>query len=222
MSDPIGIDDFKDWILGLPDILRNLDDHPATTALWREYCRIVHRRSPQWQGMIEKAVNAAKLFFGDDAPEMVFNPNLFTPYSADFVRMGNRIVTISSAPDAETMLHETMHTAIAKYRDKLISFAEVFGLGTFADKDKMMQFGYMEDESAESAANVIEECCVRALAVTLSGGSDERLQFHAEYGCTSVPFIASRIRRMKPSYTSLNEFIRNILDEMKKEKGTQI
>jgi len=215
VNDPIGAEDFKEWITELPDILREIDTKPVTALLWNEYCRIVDNRSPEWHDMIKKAVNAVEIFFGNNAPEIAFNPNLFTPYSADFVRIGNRIITISYTPDAETMLHETIHTAVAKYRDKITAYAEAQGLGNFADKNKMMEFGYMENESADSAAHVIEECFVRAIAVTLSGGNDERLRFHAEYGCNSVPFIASYIRRIKLSYANLGELIHDVLDKMK-------
>lgn len=218
ISDPIGIEDFKCWISELPNILREMDSNPATALLWKEYCRIVGMRSLEWNDMTEKAVNASKIFFGDDAPEMVFNPNLFTPYCADFVRIGNRIITISYTPDAETMLHETMHTAVAKYRVKISNYAETHGLGNFADKNKMIEFGYMEDESAASAAHVIEECFVRAIAVTLSGKNDERLRFHAEYGCNSVPFIASYVKHMKLSFANLGEFIQDVLNKMKTQK----
>lgn len=211
ISDPIDEDDFRSWILELPDALRAIDTHSAMSALWHEYCHIIDTRSAAWREMVDKAVQAARTFFGDAVPDMVFNPNLFTPYSADFVRMGHRVVTISSVPDAETMLHETMHTAVAQHRDIITAFAETHGLGNFADREKMIEFGYMEDDSATSVAHVIEECFVRALAVVLSGGSDERLQFHAEYGCGSVPFIASRTRRVEPSISTLRELIVDVL-----------
>jgi hypothetical protein len=199
LSDPIGIEDFNDWISKLPVFLRLMDEHLATPALWNEYCRIVNSRSCEWNAMIEKAAYAVRAFFNDDAPEMLFSPNLFTPYNADFVRIGNRIVTISSVPDIETMLHETMHTAIAKYRLEIMRYAKTYGLSAFANKEKMLEFGYMEDESVASIAHVIEECLVRALSVVLSGGSEERLRFHAQYGCDSVPFIASCVRVINPT-----------------------
>lgn len=214
VSDPVGADDFKMWIAGLPEALRSMDSHPASAALWREHCRIVEARSSEWRGMLEKAARAAKGFFGDDAPEMAFCPNLFTPYSADFVRKGNRIITISSAPDAETMLHETMHPIVAQSRPEIAAFAEKHGVGAFADKEKMMELGYMADGSAASAAHAIEECFVRALSVVLAGGGDERLCSHAEYGCTSVPFIASRLSKMNLPAATLGELIADVLGDM--------
>lgn len=216
IADPIGQDDFMEWILQLPFFLRLLEEHPAAPALWSDYCRIVENRSPDWRAMLEKAARAARAFFGDDAPEMAFCPNLFTPYSADFVRVGKRIVTISSAPDAETMLHETMHVAVAEYRMEITSFARTYGLGAFADRGRMMEFGYMADESASSAAHAIEECFVRALSTVLSGQNGERPQVHVRYGFDSVPFIASRVGRTRPTYQTLGGFIGDVLDEMKK------
>jgi hypothetical protein len=207
LSDPIGIDDFMAWVSEAPAYLRLLHDHPLIPAIWDEYCQIIDKRSHKWRAMIDDAVGAANSFISSAEMEMVFNPNLFQPYSADFVRIGNRIVTISSTPDAETMLHETMHTVIARHREKILAFAVEHGLASFANRDTMMELGYMEDESATSIAHVIEECFVRALSVVLSGGSEERLQFHARYGCDSVPFIAQSIRREKTTSASLERLI---------------
>jgi hypothetical protein len=73
----------------------------------------------------------------------------------------------------------------------------------------------MKDDSGASAAHVIEECFVRALAVVLSGGDDERLKFHAGYGFTSVPHIASYIRSMQLSYINLVELVSKVLKEVR-------
>ena len=217
LTDPIGLDDFKSWICGISSHLLDLNAHPAVQTLWNEYCRIIGNRSCQWERMVQKAHTAAQRFFGHDAPEMVFNPNLFTQFSADFVRIGNRIVTISAVPNAETMLHETMHTAIAKYRGEITRFAETYGLASFANREKMMEYGYMADESAASAAHGIEECFVRAFAVVFSGGSEERLQFHRRYGCDAVPKIAALIRQINPDNQSLGCFIKDVLLEVVKQ-----
>lgn len=221
INDPISLEDFKEWISETSSFLQLLDQHPSITAIWDEYCRVVKSRSLEWEVMIKKAVEAAQIFFGDDTPEIVFTPNLFTPYSVDFVRIGNRIITISSNPDAETMLHETLHTAIAKYRSEIMTFAEVHGLTVFADKTKMIEFGYLENDSASSIAHVIEECFVRAFSVVFSGGNEDRLQFHAQYGCDSVPFIASRIKSIRPSYNTLGNFVNDILNDMKSQDLTK-
>ncbi|MCL2409411.1 MAG: hypothetical protein FWC96_07335 [Oscillospiraceae bacterium] len=214
VSDPIGVDDFRLWISELPGILQELDAHPATAALWDEYSRIVSTRASGWGGEIEKTIKAAEQFFGKDIPTLAFAPNLFTPYNADFVRIGSRIITVAQSPNAETMLHETAHTAIASYRTQFTGFAETYGLRNFADKSKMLKFGYMEDESAASIAHVIEECFVRAISTEISGGSDTRLQLHAEYGCTSVPVIARHVRRLKTTAATLPNLIDAVLNEM--------
>lgn len=215
ISDPIGIADFKKWIGELPNILRKMDALHSTPFLWKEYCDIVTMRLPEWCDMVEKAVKTVKIFFEGDGPEIIFNPNLLTHYSTDFVRIGNRIITISPDPDMESMLHETMHTAVAASRKEITDFAAKNCLSKFADRFKMIEFGYMEDDSVESIAHVIEECFVRALAVTLSGGTDERLRTHAEYGCESVPFIASCVREINPTNSTLNMFIQEVLTRMR-------
>lgn len=144
---------------------------------------------------------------------MVFCPNLFAHYSADFVHIENRILTIAAVPDVETMLHETLHSAMAQYQKEIISFAVKYGLSSFANREKMLQYGYMNDESSAALSHVIEECFVRAFSVVLAGRSERRLQFHAEYGCDSVPYIASQIIKMSPTIKTLGKFVSSKLND---------
>ena len=110
VSDPIGMDDFHAWISELPKVLSYMEMLPDMQSLWAEYNRIVDSRMPKWTCVIDEAVNTAKGFFGNNAPEMNFAPNLFAAYSTDFVRVGNRITTIAAEPDVESMLHMVFKT----------------------------------------------------------------------------------------------------------------
>ena len=211
IDDPIGAADFRAWIAETAAHLRLVAEHPAIPSIWAEYGRAVERRAAGWVDMIARANDAARDFFGEDAPEMVFSPNLFTPYSADFVTIGRRIITIASAPDPETMLHETLHPAVTKHRPAILAFAQSHGLGGLADGAMMRQFGYMQHDSPTSAAHVIEECFVRALAAALSGGDGQR---HGQYGWDGVPLIAARIRALAPSHEGLGSFVADILKSL--------
>lgn len=219
ISDPVGKKDFKNWVIDLPDILRSIEYNHAIEELWAEYCDIVNARSLKWQRNIKIAVDSVKRFFlnkyGENMFELSFAPNLFAPHSADFVRVRNRIIVIASSPDAETILHEAMHVALTKYREKFTAHAEEYGLGAFADTGKMLELGYMEDESTASVARAIEECFARALSVILSGGKDEHLQVHSDSGFDSVPFLGWNIRRLKISYVNLGEFIDKALNKIR-------
>ena len=217
-SDPIGIEDFYIWISNLPKMLLCMDALPAIQSSWDEYCRIVNARAPKWTCMMDEAINAAQAFYGENLPEISFAPNLFAFYSADFVRVEDRIITIAAEPVIETMLHETLHTDVAAYRDKILAFSEKYGLMGFADRDKMIKFGYMKDDSASSITHVIEECFVRAVAVVLAGKSDERLRFHAEFGCDSVPFIVSYFMSIRPTVFKFGLFIDAVLENMCKQR----
>ncbi len=214
ISDPIGEEAFRQWIVRLPDVLHALAVHPAMPALWAEHTRIVERRRPMWEAMVRRAVAAADRFFAGGAPEMAFVPNLLTHYGVDFVRLDNRIMTIAASPDAETMLHETLHTAVSAHRGEIAACAAQRGLRGFADPEKMRAFGYMEDDSVESATHVLEECLVRALAVVLSGGSEERLREHAALGCTSVPLLAQSVKELQPDAATLGAWIHTVLGRM--------
>jgi len=211
MVDPIGADDFRMWIAGLPKVFTYFETLPAVQPLWEEYCRIVTSRMPAWKLMIDQSIKTMAEFFGENAPEMAFAPNLFADYNTDFVHTGNKIITIASEPDVESMLHEVMHTVVAVYRDKITAFACENGLSYFADREKMMELGYMVDDSAESIAHVIEECIVRAVSVVLANKDDKRLQSHANYGCDGVPYIAGQFKRMRPNIEEFERFIDAIL-----------
>ena len=219
IPDPVGAEDFRVWVAGLPGALAELETHPALPPLWDEYRRIADSRAPAWSRAVDDAIRAVQDFFGEDAPAMDFAPNMFACYSTDFARVGSRIITIAAAPDAESMLHETPHATVALHRDRITAFAEVYGLAGFADREKMLEFGYMTDDSAASVAHVIEECFVRAVAVILAGKGEERLRVHAEYGCDSIPFIASRFKTVRPSAAGFGEFIDAVLAEMIGQNG---
>ena len=214
ISDPIGLDDFRSWVIELPQVLLYMERLSGILALWSEYRRVVDSRTPKWASLIDEAGKTAQRFYGDNVPEMSFSPNLFAAYSTDFVRIGNKIITIAAEPDVESMMHETLHTIIAAYRGKILVFAEKHGLMGFADRDKMIELGYMEDDSVSSITHAIEECFVRALSVLLAGKGDERLRAHAEFGCDGVPFIASHFKNIRPAANELGAFIDAVLTEM--------
>lgn len=211
--DPMGLDRFKDWISHFGTYLQLLGEHPAAPAFWSEYAHIVAMRSGQWSSAVRETDSAAQAFFGAEAPELVFWPNLFFPCIADFVRIGNRITVIACEPDAETMLHEALHTAVARCRREITDFASRYGVSAFADQGKMLELGYMADRSAASAAHAIEETFVRALSTVLSGGGEERLRFHASCGFTVVPEIGRQVRQMEPVLETLGQLVQYVLAE---------
>jgi len=116
------------------------------------------------------------------------------------------------------MLHETLHTVVAVYREKIMAFSRKYGLMGFADREKMIEFGYMVDDSDESITHVIEECFVRATSVVLANKSDERLLAHAAYGCDGVPLIASFFKSMRPTVKDMGTFIDAVLLNIAEEK----
>jgi len=214
IADPIGMHDLRSWIFELPQALLYMETQSDIQSLWDEYNRIVNKRIIKWISVIDEAKNTARRFYGDNAPEMSFSPNLFAAYSTDFVRIGNKIITIAAEPDVESMLHETLHTVVAAYRDKIMTFSEQNSLKGFATRDKMMELGYMDDGSASSIIHAIEECFVRAISVVLASKSDERLYAHASYGFVGVPFIASHFKKICPTVNKFGAFIDTVFSDM--------
>ena len=218
MIDPIDSEDFRLWISDLPKVISYFEETELMQALWEKYCRIVDSRASKWDKSIKQAIKAATDFFGENLPEMSFSPNLFAAYNTDFVRIRSRITTIASEPDVESILHETLHIAVAVHRDKIIEFAKRNGLNDFANQDKMIELGYMVDDTAVSISHAIEECFVRAMSVVLANKNDERLQAHAKYGFNSVPFIAIHFKEILPTADKLESFINAVFIRILNDK----
>jgi len=214
MADPIGPDEFKEWIGRLPLVLDYAEG--KFRDFWKEYCAIVISRMASWMAEIEASHLPLKEFFGKAVPNLVFAPNLFaSPFAADFVRTpDDGIIVIACKPDVETILHEALHIEIAKHRSNIMNFAERYGIKGFANAHKMKQLGYMPSDSPISAGHVIEECFVRVLSVILSGGGEKRLQGHVRQGFSGLPAIAKYFKNHRPTSDSLGEFIDIILKGM--------
>ena len=145
ISDPIGMDDFRLWISELPKVLLYMETQSDIQSLRDEYNSIIDNRMSKWISVIDEANKTAQRFYGDHAPEMSFSPNLFSAYSTDFVRIGNRIITIAAEPDVESMLHETLHTIVAAYRYRILTYSEKHGLLGFDNRDRLSRRDYRLD-----------------------------------------------------------------------------
>ena len=210
IADPVGRDGFCDWLAQLPQVLAYMQG--KMERFLARYWALVGSCMPRWLPMLEQSRKAAADFFGDNAPQLIFAPNLlFSPYATDFVRVGGKIVVIATAPDAESVLHEALHDAVGLHRDKIIAFAEKHGLGGLVEFDKMMALGYMHDDSAASCARAIEECIVRAVSVMLARGGKERLKAHAADGFVGVLRTGDLFGQIRPSVRGLGGFIAELL-----------
>lgn len=212
--DPIGHDDFINWIGDLPQVLAELSK--VTTKFWEQYQILVNMAAPKWLPMLEQGRKAAADFWDESAPKLIFAPNLlFSSYCADFVNLDSKIVVIVFAPDAESVLHEALHVTVAEHRGQITDFAQTHRLGNFADPAKMLELGYMSDNSIASQVHAIEECFVRALSVALAEGGAARFASHAKDGFTGVSRIGSDFLQKRPKAHNLGEFIHHILKEEK-------
>ena len=190
IKDPIGDDEFREWIGRLPEVLAYTES--IFRVFWKEYCKIIFVRTGNWMPEIEASRKPLKEFFGKNPPNLVLAPNLFAdPFSADFVRCDDdAVILIACKPDIERMLQEALRGVIAKYDEK---FAAVCEDG---------------DEGEEhSKALATQECFIRALSTILAGGDQGRIQSHVNSGFTSVPAIAKCYEKHRPKADSLGDFI---------------
>ncbi|MCL2217386.1 MAG: hypothetical protein FWB91_10260 [Defluviitaleaceae bacterium] len=219
ITDPISKEDFLDWIAELPSMLAYMEEKAA--GLWDRYCKLVEWLTDGYEPIINEACKIAKDFFGKDTKELLFAPNpLYSLYATDFVRIGNKIIVIGLSCDVESMLHESLHVEVAKYRDKISAFTIEHWHGNFADTAKMIDLGYINhqaithvDDYKPAYARVIEECFVRGISTVLAGGGVRRLSVHANNGFGSVPAIGFFFEKLRPKAHDLGEFITHVLRE---------
>ena len=191
MQDPIGEDEFRQWIGRLPEVLAYTEN--IFRSYWKEYCKIMFVRTNSWMSELEASRKPLKEFFGrGNILNLVLIPNLFaSPFAADFVRQGDIVNMIACKPDIERMLQEVLRDIIAEYEGKISAFCEEHG-------DDL----------------ITQECFVRALSTILSVGGEGRMQVHVNCGFTSLPIIAKHFEEHRPNVDDLGNFIDIVLKGM--------
>ncbi|MDR2182606.1 MAG: hypothetical protein LBE55_00355 [Clostridiales bacterium] len=187
--DPVGQDEFREWIGHLPEILAYSEG--IFRGFWKEYCEIMFARRAGWAPEIEASRLPLKEFFGcGNMPNLVLAPNLFAdPWHADFVHNPEgTVVLIAAKPDVESMLHETLRAKIAEHSEKIAVFYKEHG-----------------------EEYVTEECFVRALSTILAGGKKGRVQSHVNCGFVGVPTIVDFFEKHRPNADNLGDFIDSVL-----------
>ena len=184
MQDPIGEDEFREWIGRLPEILTYSES--IFRDFWKEYCEIMFARTTGWAPEIEASRQPLKEFFGrSNMPNLVFAPNLFaSPFAADFVHFDNIVTMIACKPDVENVLQEVLRARVAEHSEKIAAFCE-----------------------EHSNEHVTEECFVRTLSTILAGGGEGRMQSHVNCGFIGVPAIAKYFEEHRPKAENLGDFI---------------
>ena len=217
VTDPFSRESFREWIAELPRVLEYMDKKAA--GLWEKYKTLLNHLTYGSEPLMIKTRKIADDFFEGEAKELLFAPNpLYSPYATDFVHTGNKIVVIGHSCDTESMLHEALHIEVAKYRDKITAFSKKHSNGAFADLEKMIYMGYIDqkthvDEYNESYIRVIEECFVRGISTVLAGGGARRLTAHAHDGFGSVPIIGTYFEQSRPKASELGAFIDSVLEK---------
>ncbi|MDR0897309.1 MAG: hypothetical protein LBN04_05575, partial [Oscillospiraceae bacterium] len=133
-QDPIGEGAFRAWMSRFVEILSGMYAMPGAMALWHAYEAIVAERSDAWRSMIASAQSKIHACYGDAAPELLFCPNLFNQYLADFVRPDNQIIVIAAEPNGESMLHEALHPLFAACRGWFMAYADKQPIARYADE----------------------------------------------------------------------------------------
>jgi hypothetical protein len=211
-NDPIGASDFRGWIEQFTEILSVMLSLPDVIPLWHKYETIVADRSGHWREMISTAQSALHTCYDKTAPNLIFCPNLFNQYLADFVRQDHQLIVIASEPNMESMLHEALHPLFAACRDLFVAYAEKNGIALFADEAAMLKMGYMADTLATSTAHVLEECFVRALSVALSGCESARIAFHRDCGFRLTPYLAEQFGEIERNHVNILQVVKLTLN----------
>jgi len=203
-----------DWIQYIPMAL--LVMYEATIDLFGIYQDMVTKREPGWKPAYHHGLTALQDFFETDCTERVlFVPNLLmSPHATDFVQKNDVTVVIGATLDAESIVHEVLHTSLAACRDTLAAYAAQRGTQGFACPDAMRELGYMRDNSVKSCVNAIEECIVRVLSSLMTGGGEKRLETHADVGFLGAAQVGRIFQENRPKSKEIADFISFLLERI--------
>lgn len=211
-TDPVGEEDWKGWVVRLPEILKEMEANAGVRALREAHDHMVTGRFPAWEESMRGVRTAAEKFFTGRAPRLLFSPRILFPVLADYVFIDEGMVTIAASPDEESILHETLHKVLAGHREILADFICRCGLEGFVRREKLAAWGYWKGDFLQAAVHAAEECFARGLSAALAGKPEERMREHASCGFLAVPFIASQARRLQPTDVLLGDFLRRTLE----------
>ena len=190
--------------------------YEATAELFGTYQEMVTRRGPRWEPAYQQGLAALQDFFEADWTERVlFVPNLLmSPYATDYVQKGNTTVVIGAALDAESIVHEVLHTSLAACRDIITAYAAQHGTQGFACPVAMKELNYMRDSSVKSCVVAIEECIVRALSSIMTGGGTKRLEAHADMGFLGAGNVGRLYAENRPKSREIADFISYLIERI--------
>lgn len=190
-------DAFAGWIAKLPDILRQVQEHPAFERLWQN-CLALYQARYAAAGAAIAALQArlTRLPFGA-GPRLCFVPNLLqSPFLTDYVLTDDTLYLIAAAFAQNGAVHEYLHAVLHPYQPLLTEALQRRSIDAFVDVPAMRALGYMPDDTPASAAHALEDCVVRALSGLLEN-ADAQPAFWAamcRQGFTAVPRMAAALQ----------------------------
>jgi hypothetical protein len=222
-------DDVLNWLQQLPLFTDTIIGNDGFNDLWKNYRQINDARSKNYAKVLdsaEKAINDFSIGSKLNRPEIIFAPNLLqSPYIADHVIKGNKIIIIKTSPDILSIIHEYLHSVISLQREYFEEYVRKHDFSLIADSVKLLSSGYMWNQSKEAKINVLEESFVRGLSIALTAKSSEIRQVNdsvnmdVNSGFILVPLVAQTARNSIPNSSNLSDFMTAVMDSGLRRNG---
>lgn len=217
LKDPVGEKDFEDWIVKVPDILLYMKKVFADSLALQMWDQDVEDCKKQWTLELKQAQDVLSDFYVQDAPRVIFSPNLLIDYyEMSSMWMGDSVITMAHWPLLESVLYEVLRKTISQHRDTIKAFP---CRGMVSSSVEIRDAEYWQWQSGQKTREdytaehlrMVEDCFARGISTVMAGGGVPRLAEHANEGFGSVPFIGSSFKESKPKVAQLDVFIEDVL-----------
>lgn len=201
---------FIDWIYSLPDVLSTIESILDFPSLFTQYKSIVLNRLQGYQVKLRATTKTLEEYGYAGDVEIVFSPNLLQMHGmADYAFVDSKLYIIATDCFETAILHEYLHTILYKFRPQFEGLIQEYGINKFVDIARMIEFGYMTNNTLQSKCHALEDCVIRGivgvLATTIS--LSDYCKMNQDMGFLFVPKIIRYAKIQKPTNSNLITFI---------------
>ncbi len=202
-------EEFIKWIKSLKEPLEFIENHSDFDLLFAMYKELVNNRFSDIDSQLCGFQNKIKKF-NDCNVQFVFAPNLLqSKYLADFVFKDNTLYIISTSFSQTAVAHEYFHILLNGKMGLLRKLIKRINIDDFLNKDTMIKFGYMYDDSLNSRINAMEDCIIRAMCGVVMEDKDieSYCKTNIQCGFVGVPAMIEKINEIDFTQLNINDII---------------
>lgn len=211
-SPSVNDEEFIKWIKSLKEQLEIIENNGEFSLSFETYKQLVNNRFADINDQLCSFKNKINSFY-DFNIQFAFAPNLLqSKYLTDFVFKNNTLYIISNSFSQTSAAHEYFHIVLKGKKDLLDKLVKKIDINDFVDIDKMIKFGYMQDETISSKINAIEDCFIRAMCGVLTEDIEAYCEINAKCGFIGVPAMIEKLHEMDLAVLDMDKVILNIAE----------